>query len=70
MENSPKILGLIYSLKYLDTQDYFNILLLNKEYYRSTKKVIYKIFLLKNSEIDLEKKLIIWKKILNLFIIY
>ena len=65
MENSPKIAGLICSLKYLDTQDYFNILLLNKEYYRSTKKVIYKIFLLKNSEITLEKKLIIWKKILN-----
>ena len=40
-------------------------MLLNKEYYHRTKKVIYKIFLLKNSEITLEKKLIIWKKILN-----
>ena len=65
IENSPKIAGLICSLKYLDTQDYFNILLLNKEYYHHAKKVIYKIFLLKNSEITLEKKLIIWKKILN-----
>ena len=65
IENSQKIAGLICSLKYLDTQDYYNILLLNKEYYHYTKKVIYKIFLLKNSEITLEKKLIIWKKILN-----
>ena len=65
IENSQKIAGLICSLKYLDAQDYYNILLLNKEYYHYTKKVIYKIFLLKNSEITLEKKLIIWKKILN-----
>ena len=64
-ENSPKIIGIIYSLKYLDNQDYYNILLLNKECYKSTKKMIYKIFLLKNSEINLEKKLLIWKKILD-----
>ena len=43
------------------------IILLNKEYYNSIKKIIYKIFLLKNSdsEITLDKKLYIWKKILD-----
>jgi len=64
-ENSLKIIGIICSLKYLDNQDYYNILLLNKECYNSTKKMIYKIFLLKNSDINLDKKLLIWKKILD-----
>ena len=65
IKTSSKITAIICSLKYLDVQDYFNILLLNKEYNHSIKKVIYKIILLKNSEMNVEKKLIIWKKILN-----
>ena len=65
VKNAPKITALICSLKYLDSQDYYNILLLNKEFYHSTKNVINKIILLKNPEMTLEKKLIIWKKILN-----
>ena len=63
--NNPKLISIISSLKYLDNQDYYNILLLNKEYYNSAKKIIYKIFLLKNPEISLDKKIIIWKKILD-----
>ena len=67
IKNSPKLFALISSLKYLESNDYFNIILLNKEYYNSIKKIIYKIFLLKNSdsEITLDKKLYIWKKILD-----
>ena len=44
-------------MKYLNTPDYFNIQLFDKEYYRSTKKVIYKIYLLKNSEISQKDKM-------------
>ena len=40
-------------------------MLLNKEYYNSAKKIIYKIYLLKHSEITLDKKILIWKKILD-----
>ena len=62
---SPKLIVLISTLQYLDTADYFNIMLLNKEYYNSIKKIVYKIMLLKKSEISIEKKILIWKKILN-----
>ena len=63
--NSPKLIAFINSLKYLNSKEYFNIMLLNKEYYIPIKKIIYKIVLLKNPELSLEKKLLIWKTILN-----
>ena len=65
IKNDPKLISIIYSINYLDKQDYLNILLVNKEYNNYVKKIIYKIFLLKNSDLTLDKKLIIWKKILN-----
>ena len=65
IKNDPKLISIIFSLNYLGTEDYLNILLLNKEYNNSVKNIIYKIFLLKYPEITLDKKLIIWKKILN-----
>ena len=63
--SSPKLISFINSLKYLNSKEYFNIMLLNKEYYSPIKKIIYKIVLLKNPELSLEKKLLIWKTILN-----
>ena len=63
--NSPKLIAFINSLKYLNSKEYFNIMLLNKEYYIPIKKIIHKIVLLKNPELSLEKKLLIWKTILN-----
>ena len=63
--SSPKLIAFINSLKYLNSKEYFNIMLLNKEYYSPIKKIIYKIVLLKNPELSLEKKLLIWKTILN-----
>ena len=65
IKNDPKLISIVFSLNYLDKQDYLNILLVNKEYNNNIKKIIYKIFLLKYSDITLDKKLIIWKKILN-----
>ena len=62
---NPKLFSILRSIKYLDNQDFYNILLLNKEYYNSAKKIIYKIYLLKQSEITLDKKILIWKKILD-----
>ena len=63
--SSPKLIAFINSLKYLNSKEYFNIMLLNKEYYSPIKKIIYKIVLLKNPELSLEKNLLIWKTILN-----
>ena len=65
ISTNPKLFSILRSIKYLDNQDFYNILLLNKEYYNSAKKIIYKIYLLKHSEITLDKKILIWKKILD-----
>ena len=60
-----KFFGIIYSLKYLDNNDYCNIMNLNKKYYSFITKNIYKKILLEKNNISLDNKLIIWKKILN-----
>ena len=65
ISTNPKLFSILRSIKYLDNQDFYNILLLNKEYYNSAKKIIYKIYLLNHSEITLDKKILIWKKILD-----
>ena len=65
INKSSKLISVMRSIKYLETKDYYNILLLNKEYYYWAKKIIYKIYLLKHSELTLDKKILIWKKILD-----
>ena len=68
-ENSddPKLNLLIYAINNLDLDldDYFNILKLNKTYYNSLKKVFYRKILLKYPNIEIAKKIKIWKIILD-----
>jgi hypothetical protein len=68
-ENSEdqKLNLLIYAINNLDLDlnDYFNILKLNKTYYNSLKKVFYRKILLKYPNIEIAKKIKIWKIILD-----
>ena len=54
----------IYNIN-LDFNDFLNIIKLNKEYYKFLKKVIYKKILLKSPIIEFNKKIKIWKIILD-----
>ena len=65
VSSNPTINALIYSVNYLDIDDYKNIMTLNKECYYKIKKAIYTKILLKYPNINVEKKIKIWKIILN-----
>jgi hypothetical protein len=57
--------SLSFSIYFLDLEDYKNMMILNKEYYNSLKKVIYKLVLLKYPYINIGKKISIWRIMLN-----
>ena len=65
--NDKKLNLLIYSIYNinLDFNDYLNILKLNKEYYKYLRKIIYKKILLNSPIIEFNKKIKIWKIILD-----
>ena len=65
ISNCPKINALLYSIKYLDINDYLNLMILNLESYKHLKKYVYLNILLKYPNINVEKKIKIWKIILN-----
>ena len=62
--NNTKIKILLFSMKYLSTKDIIKLLVLNKEYFTTLKKYVYKNFLLKYSN-DIKKHINIWKIILE-----
>ena len=68
-ENSEdnKLNLIIYSINNikLDLNDYLNILKLNKKYYKVLRKAIYKKILLNYPNIEFNKKIKIWKVILD-----
>ena len=64
-KNRNKMISVSYSVYFLDLEDYKNMMLLNREYYNSLKKVIYKLILLKYPYINIGKKISIWKIMLN-----
>jgi len=65
--NDKKLNLLVYSIYNidLDIKDYLNVLKLNKEYYKFLRKVVYKKILLNNPNIEFNKKIKIWKIILD-----
>jgi len=65
--NDKKLNLIIYSINNikLDFNDYINILKLNKEYYKILRKTIYKKILLNYPNIEFDKKIKIWKVILD-----
>jgi hypothetical protein len=65
INDNPKLNALIYSINYLDIDDYKNIMILNRECYDKLKKPIYIKILLKYPNINVDKKITIWKIILN-----
>ena len=60
-----KLIAIINSINYLDLSDYQNIMILSKEYYKIIKKSIYTKLLIKYQNINIEKKIPIWKNILD-----
>ena len=60
------IKSILYSLKYLNFEEYKNILLINKDYNKIFKRIIYKNILIKyNNKIDLKTHIKIWKILLD-----
>ena len=57
--------ALAFSINYLDIREYKKIMTLNKECYKVLKKVIYKQILLKYPNMNIGKKITIWKIILD-----
>ena len=66
IDNTP-IKCILFSLKYIDKEQYSSILCLNKKYHKQILKVIYKNILLykKNNNISIKKHLDIWKILLD-----
>ena len=62
-ENSIK--SILFSLKYIDKEQYLSILTLNKKYHKKILKIMYKNILLSNKNIDIKKHVEIWKILLN-----
>ena len=60
-----KLIAIINSINYLDLNDYQNIMILSKEYYKILKKSIYTKLLIKYQNINIEKKISLWKNILD-----
>ena len=64
--NDPKIIGLIFSLKFLDIKEYPKMLCLNKDLNNKLMKIIYKNILFKYfDKIDIKTHLSIWKVLLK-----
>ena len=64
--NDPKIIGLIFSLKFLDIKEYPKMFCLNKDLNNKLMKIIYKNILFKYfDKIDIKTHLSIWKVLLK-----
>ena len=64
--NDPKIIGLIFSLKFLDVKEFPKILCLSKDLNKKLMKIIYKNILFKYfDKLDIKTHLSIWKVLLN-----
>ena len=64
--NSPNIISLIFSLKFLDIKEYPKILCLNKDLNEKLMKIIYKNILFKYyDKIDIKVHLSIWRVLLK-----
>ena len=63
--DNKKIKCLLFSLKYLNTNEIISIICLNKAYYKPIIFTIYKQFLLKKEKIKIKTHLMIWKILLN-----
>ena len=62
----PKIIGLIFSLKYLDIKEIPKILCLNKTLKPKLTKIIYKnILLFYSSKLDIKTHISLWKNLLD-----
>jgi hypothetical protein len=61
----PKLRGLIYSLRYIEIKDFPNLLSINKNYYKTLVKIIYKNILIKYHDMDIQNHIKIWKILLN-----
>ena len=61
----PTLRGIIYSLKYIEINDFPNILALNKNYKKTLVKIIYKNIFIKYHDMDIKKHIDIWKILLN-----
>ena len=62
----PKIISLVFSLKYLDIKEYPKLLCLNKDTNKNLTKIIYKNILFKYFDIiDVKTHLSIWRILLN-----
>ena len=64
-DRNKKLNALAFSICYLDLNDCKNIMILNSDYYKLLKKVIYKQILLKYPNMNIGKKITIWKIILD-----
>ena len=64
-DRNKKLNALAFSIFYLDLNDCKNIMVLNSDYYKLLKKVIYKQILLKYPNMNIGKKITIWKIILD-----
>ena len=64
-DRNKKLNALAFSISYLDLNDCKNIMILNSDYYKLLKKVIYKQILLKYPNMNIGKKITIWKIILD-----
>ena len=62
---NKRLNALAFSISFLDIDDYKNIMVLNSDYYQILKKVIYKQILLKYPNMNIGKKITIWKIILD-----
>ena len=62
---NKKLNSIAFSVSYLNLNDYKNIMILNSDYYKLLKKVIYKQILLKYPNMNIGKKITIWKIILD-----
>ena len=61
----PTLRGIIYSLKFIEINDFPNILALNKIYNKTLVKIIYKNIFIKYHDMDTKKHIDIWKILLN-----
>ena len=60
-----KMRGIVYSLKYLNNNDFYNVLAINKNYNKTLVKIIYKNLLIKHRDMNIENHLNIWKILIN-----
>ena len=64
--NDPKIIGLIFSLTFLDIKEYPKVLCINKDLNKKLIKIVYKNILFKFfNKLDIKTHISIWKILLN-----